>query len=146
MGNPTAPNDQMLINSVYHMSGLLLKVKLNHHLHYPKSQTQGRTPSIKDTLFVIFYISQSRKKIIIKNNLHGDRTLDISKDTVNIKERLCSRWLPPFLAVCMLVAAAEPLREGWCFGEVPLESVSQGSRDISSPGLLVDIKKVLHCQ
>lgn len=83
---------QMLINSVLPHVGLLLKVKRNRHLHHPKSQTQGRTYLLK-TLYLSYFIVNDQEQIIIiiKNNLHGDRTLDISKDTVNIKERLRSR-------------------------------------------------------
>lgn len=66
-------------------------------------------------LYLLPFIVNSQEQIITttnKNNLQGHQTLDINKDTINIKESLCWMWLPPFLGVYMLVATAKPLSWG----------------------------------
>lgn len=82
------------------------------HVQHQKLQTQGaqrRTPSTKDTLFVTFHMN-SQPQIIVttnKNNLQGDQTSDIHKDTADIKERPCWMWL-----LGGVVATIRPLSPG----------------------------------
>lgn len=73
---------------------------------------------MKDTTYqrhFIYYLLtvNSQEQIIIttnKNNSQGDQTLDINKDTINIKESACWMWL------CALVAtgkAAASMKDLW---------------------------------
>lgn len=115
LGNPTASNEQISINSIGHVSCLPLIVKLHCYVHHPKFQTQGRTRSTKDNLLPFTVISQKQIIITNTNNLQGDQTSDINKYTINIKESLCGRWLPHSwlcMCVCVLVATAKPLSPG----------------------------------
>lgn len=81
-------------------------------MQHRKLRTQGTrrgTPSTKDTLFVTFHMNSQHQIIVTtnKNNLQGDQTLDIHKDTTDIKERPCGRWL-----LGCVVATARPLPPG----------------------------------
>lgn len=94
-----------------HVPWSLLKVRLTAACAAPKAPntTQRRTPSTKDALFVTFHMN-SRQQIIVTtntNNLQGDQTLDINKDTLDMKESPCWMWL-----LGCVGATARPLSPG----------------------------------
>lgn len=76
-------------------------------VHRQKPRTQGH--HLPKILYLLpFTRSQEQITITTNKNLQGDQTLDINKDTINIKVSPCCMWLPPFLAVYVLVATAKP--------------------------------------
>lgn len=82
----------MSISPVYHVSGLLWKMRLTA-LCFTKSPECKEGHHLPKTLYLLPFIVNNQAQIIIittnKNNLQGDQTLDINKDTIDIKESLC---------------------------------------------------------
>ena len=126
--------DVNLSNLPCDMAAVESETYCSMHHQNPERKEGHHLPTI---LYLLPFTVNSQEQIIItnKNNLQGDQTWDINKDTVNRKESLCWMWLLPFLAVCVLVATAKLLSPakaeawgggGWGGWEIPLESASQG--------------------
>ena len=83
------------VNPVGRESWLLQKVRLNCFVCHQKPETQEHKEGCHLPK-ILCYFSHEHSKMNNnnnKNNLQGDRTLDINKDTINVKECLCWLWL-----------------------------------------------------